>query len=85
MKASDRRGDIKSAARRNVKTAVLHDLVNVTWRMLAPTIAGLLIGMGLDGVLDSSPVGFLSGATIGFVIGLVAALVLLKRAEEMHV
>lgn len=71
--------------RRSIRGVIARDLLNTTWRMLAPTLIGLFVGMGIDSLLHSSPFGFLIGALVGFVVGIVLALRLLHKAEELHV
>lgn len=71
--------------RRAIKGVIVRDLLNITWRMLVPTLAGLFLGVGVDALFHSSPFGFLIGALVGFVAGLVLALRLLHKAEELHI
>lgn len=79
---------IKSASpgeHRAIRGVIVRDLLNITWRMLVPTLLGLFLGMGFDTLVHSSPFGFLAGALVGFIVGLVLALRLLHEAEELHV
>lgn len=63
---------------KSFKSRAVSDFLNVTWRMTIPTVLGIAVGMGIDGALGSSPVGFLVGAVLGFFAGIYMALKLLK-------
>ncbi|MFZ2494158.1 MAG: AtpZ/AtpI family protein [Candidatus Saccharimonadales bacterium] len=85
MNKGQQTGPAKIASRAQLRAIIVKDLLNVTWRMLVPTMLGLFGGMYIDSILHSSPVGFLLGSASGFVAGVLLALRVLKRAQEMHV
>ncbi len=83
MKRGQPTGHAAGAHRSELRATIIRDLINVTWRMLLPTMVGLFGGMYLDTLLGSSPAGFLIGSALGFVFGVWLALKVLKQAREM--
>ena len=85
MKKGHGTGPDTNASRSRVRAVIVKDLLNITWRMLVPTMFGLFAGMYIDTLLGSSPVGFLLGSAIGFLAGIMLALRVLKKAQELRV
>lgn len=77
-----RRQTVSRVDSSKIRKAVLGDIVNVTWRLAVPTVVGLFAGMGIDALATSSPIGFLVGATGGFIIGLALCIRLLHYLQE---
>lgn len=53
--------------------SVLGDFLSVTWRMATPVLLGAAIGLGIDQLLASAPIGFLIAITTGFLLGIASA------------
>lgn len=68
--------------RTSVRGQIVGDLVDVTWRMLVPTLIGLLAGYGVDSLAGTKPAGFLVGAVIGFAAGIYMAIRLLNQVNQ---
>lgn len=82
MEEGQRAGHASSAQRGQIRATIIKDLINVTWRMLVPTMIGLFAGMYIDGLINTSPAGFLLGSLLGFVAGIWLALKVLQSARE---
>lgn len=63
-------------------SVVVRDLLNVTWRMLIPTLLGVAAGYWLGDMLGNKTIGFLVGAVLGFAAGVYLALRLLNAVKE---
>ncbi|MFZ1811922.1 MAG: AtpZ/AtpI family protein [Candidatus Saccharimonadales bacterium] len=74
-------GHVADGQRTSLRRVVVRDLLTVTWRMLIPTMIGLFGGMYIDTLVGSSPVGFLVGASVGFVCGILLALRVLAAVK----
>ncbi len=85
MKKGHDAGPNTSAQRATLRATIIKDLLNITWRMLVPTMLGLFGGMYIDTLAGSSPAGFLIGSALGFMVGVLLALRVLKQAQEMRV
>ena len=75
---------VKDVEARDDRFFVVRDLINVTWRMLTPTILGVASGAGIDAWLGSSPIGFLVGSLVGFVVGVLLAIRLINRVRRLE-
>ena len=75
---------VKSVEAKNDRFFVVRDLVNVTWRMLTPTILGIVVGMVADSLLRTAPIGFVVGAFAGLVIGIMLTIRVIKRVRELE-
>ena len=78
----DKKNILSDVRTSDIRSTIVSDLVNVTWRMTVPTVLGIAIGMGADKLFNSSPAGFLVGAIIGFSLGIYLAIKLLKEVSE---
>lgn len=65
-------------------TVVVRDLLNVTWRMLTPTLLGVATGYWLGDMMGNKTAGFLIGAVLGFAAGVYLALRLLKAVKDKN-
>lgn len=54
---------------------------DTTWRMFAPTLGGMAIGMWLDSSLTSKPWGSLGGLTVG----LIGTVILVRRQYQKEI
>lgn len=63
-------------------SVIVRDLLNVTWRMLTPTLLGIAAGYWLGDMFGNKTAGFLAGAVLGFGTGVLLALRLLNAVKE---
>lgn len=83
MKTETEKKTILSAGRASgMGMVVVRDIANVTWRMLTPTLAGIALGYWLGSLVGQTTAGFLTGAVIGFAVGMYFALRLLNEVKE---
>ena len=74
--------DGQSVAPKGFGSQAVRDFTNVTWRMTAPTVIGIAIGILADRTFQSSPYGFLAGAVIGFGLGVWMAIRMLSTVRS---
>lgn len=66
----------------SVRRVIVGDFLSVTWRMTVPTVIGLALGYWGDSVFQTSPLGFMTGALIGFGFGVYLAIRVINRVKE---
>ena len=83
---TDKKTILSAGHATGIASTLIGDFVNVTWRMAVPTVLFLAIGYGIGKLVGNVTAGFLSGAAIGFVIGLYLAYRLLTTVgkDEAH-
>lgn len=67
----------------SVRQTVVTDFLNVTWRMLTPTVLAIAIGYWLDKWLNTSPLFFLAGAIVGFSAGVYMGVRVINASKDI--
>jgi F0F1-type ATP synthase assembly protein I len=68
MKSSpEQSDDSPTPPEKSTVILLLKDIGNVTWRMFAPVIVGIALGLLADSKFDSSPWGVIVGVGVGIV------------------
>ena len=79
MKSSPEKSDESpTPPEKSTVILLLRDIADVTWRLVAPFLAGILIGWLLDERAGSTPWGIL----VGLVIGLALSVLLIRNVYK---